>query len=232
MLGQPLQRVQRYLQTADQLAGADPAKFARAAGGQQIQTDVGRRRAVRHHRLRHQLQVVRWQVVVFSTDAALEEAPGVAGQRPQVRPVLVAEGFNRAAVTASRRPPVNQGRAGPQTEQKHADHRMRAPLRRHRQPDTQQRRLPALLQEKPKVLPGCRLGLGRGGPFQQLATADGHSPHRSRCRVDQQSGLRRQLAELPGGPGQGPYQFLPADMKEVAPRDPPPGRNQARQRAE
>ena len=55
VLGQFFDAVERGFEPPHQLAGADPAELAGAAHGQQVQADVGRRGAVRHGGLGHEL---------------------------------------------------------------------------------------------------------------------------------------------------------------------------------
>src|SRR5206468_9861233 len=70
-----VQRLERGLETLDDVEGADPAEIASGHRRQQIQSDVRGRRAVRNHRARYLLEVVRRQCVVRRTDERREEAP-------------------------------------------------------------------------------------------------------------------------------------------------------------
>ena len=95
MFGQLVYGVQCGFKPLREFARADPAKLSCATGGQQIQADVGWGCAVGYGGLGHQLQVVRRQMVVFRADAALEKAPGIAGQHFEVTPVLCAKQMRR-----------------------------------------------------------------------------------------------------------------------------------------
>ena len=229
---QALDRVQRGLQAAGQLPGTDPAELAGAAHRQQVQADIGRRGPVGDGRLRDQLQVVRRQVVVLGTDAALEEAPGVSRQLQQVGAIPVPKLSQRSASDGLRRPPADQRRTGPERKQQHPGERMPAPERRDGQSGAQQRGAGMLPHEGRQVASRTRLRLLRRGPLQQLAPADRHAPERTRDRIGQQHGLGGELAELPGGRGQRAQQRYLSDMEEVRPGNSAARRHHAGQRAQ
>ena len=83
VLLEPLDRRQRGLDARQRVAQAQPAEIARARDREQIQRDVGRRGAVRGHRVRRLLQVVGRQVVFGCGDRGLEVAPGDARRAAQ-----------------------------------------------------------------------------------------------------------------------------------------------------
>ncbi|MCY1390256.1 hypothetical protein D9M71_50720 [compost metagenome] len=93
---------ERGFQPFDGFQAAGPAEIARGDRGQQVQADVGRRRAMRHHRLRLLLEVVRRQVVLLRRDEGFEEAPGTPGDQPQ----LGAVGRQQGALPVERRRPA------------------------------------------------------------------------------------------------------------------------------
>ena len=76
-------RLERGLEPLDGVDGPEPAKIVGGHGGQQIEPEVRRRRAVRHHRVRLFLEVVGRQGVVFGADERREEPPGPAGDQPE-----------------------------------------------------------------------------------------------------------------------------------------------------
>ena len=78
-----LDRRERRLETLDHLHRADPAEVACGHGRQEVQADVGRRRAVRDRRSGVILEVVRRQPVVVRPDERLEEPPRQAGDAAQ-----------------------------------------------------------------------------------------------------------------------------------------------------
>ena len=68
--------------------GADPPEIVRGDGGEQIQPEVGGRRAVGHDRCRLFLEIVGRKGVVFRADEGLEEPPGPARGQPQRTSVI------------------------------------------------------------------------------------------------------------------------------------------------
>ncbi len=81
-------RLERRLETLDGVERAEPAEVAGGDRGEQVEAEVRRRRAVRHHRAGIFLEVVRREHVVRGRDEGLEEAPGAArdaAQRAHVR---------------------------------------------------------------------------------------------------------------------------------------------------
>ena len=232
MLGQFVDAVQRCLEAPDDFVGTDPAEFARAADGQQVQADVGRRRAVRQQGVGDELQVVGRQVVVLSPDAALEKTPGVARQRHQVALVAGIQRMLRAGRARLAGPPRRNRRCPPEQKQEDAGPRMDRPGRGHDQRGAQQRRCSMLLHEHEKLFSRRRLRLRRSGPFHQPAAADAHAPDGTQRRVQQQHRLRRYLAELPGSGAQGDAQLGPSALEKVAPGNAGVRWHQAGQRAQ
>ena len=88
---------ERRLQPLDGLARPDPAEVARARHRQQIEADIGRRCAMRHHRRRVFLEIVRRQHVVGRRDEGFEEAPGPP--RDQAQALRVVRGQRTSALT-------------------------------------------------------------------------------------------------------------------------------------
>ena len=117
MARQLLQRVQRRRHALGEPGRADEAHLARTGRCQQVQADVGRRGAVRHHHVRTELHVVGRQMMVAHTDMALVVAPGLACQRAQVSTVNTIERrvLRRRAFAAGQPCPPSRGR--PQQQQ-------------------------------------------------------------------------------------------------------------------
>ena len=197
-----LQRVQgsgRGLQAREQVLRADPAEAARAGHAEQVQADVGGRGAVRHHVVRHGLQVVRWQVPVFGDDAALEQAPGVACQAFQ-RGMFAGWqlGFDAARVRAAD-PPRPHRRGGPQQAQQHRQHRVRRAG--GQQADQQQQRergcLPVDAGQVGQLGLGRGLCGGAGRPLHQVTLADQHAVERAQDRIQPRQRVVQQLRHVP-----------------------------------
>jgi hypothetical protein len=74
VLGQGFHRVQRGGQPSGHFGAGDPAEFARAGHGHQVQADVGGRGAVGQRGLGLHLQVVGRQVLVFGADARAQRS--------------------------------------------------------------------------------------------------------------------------------------------------------------
>ena len=205
---QGVERAQGGLQALQQVLGADPAEPARAGRAQQVQADVGGRGAVGQLVLRRGLQVVRWQVAIVGADAALEEAPAVAGDGGQAgllgrRQGLLGTGRRRPAG-----PPAQHRGAGPQRAQPQRQAGVGGAT--GQQPGQQaggQQRLAPMRPQYRRQRPGRRrLGGGGGGPLKQLAVADGHAPQGPGDRVSRQQGLGQQLGQVPGAATEGPAQ--------------------------
>ena len=71
-------RSERGFEPLDCSHGAEPAEIVRRDGGEEIQPEVGGRRAVGHHWCRFFLEVIGRKGVVFWADKGLEEPPGSA----------------------------------------------------------------------------------------------------------------------------------------------------------
>ena len=75
---QAVHRAERGFEPLDRGQGAEPSEIVRGDGGEEIQPEVGGRRAVGHDRCRLFLKIVGRQGVVLGADKGLEEAPGPA----------------------------------------------------------------------------------------------------------------------------------------------------------
>ena len=71
-------RAERGFEPLDCGHGAEPAEIVRGDGGEEIQPEVGGRRAVGHDRCRLFLKIVGRKGVVLGADKGLEESPGPA----------------------------------------------------------------------------------------------------------------------------------------------------------
>ena len=203
MLGQTLQRLQRRRQSLGHLERADEAELACARHRQQVQADVGRRGAVRHLRLRHELHVVGRQVGVFGADVALVEAPGVARQFGDVGPVGGAEARAPHARAGAADPPRPQRRGRPQGQQRGRGPRVhrRALPRRPCQRPAQQRRCgrhaPVHAHEARQVAARRGLRGGCGGPLQRMAVRHELAPQGTPDRVAIHQRQLQQLRQVP-----------------------------------
>ena len=186
-------------------AGADPAEFAGAADGQQVQPDVGRRGAVRQRGRRAPAAGCRAAGGCprgrrSARKSARCRAPAPAGSACPRRAAHAPCGRTRGrlahqAATRRRAPEQKQEDAGP---------RMRLPRARPwPAPRTAATAAACWRTKAEQFIARRRLRLRRRGPFQQPAAADGHAPDASAAAASSSmSGLRRYLAELPGGRAQ------------------------------
>ena len=71
-------RSERGFEPFDCSHGAEPAEIVRGDGGEEIQPEVGGRRAVGHDRCWLFLEIVGRKGVVFGADKGLKESPGSA----------------------------------------------------------------------------------------------------------------------------------------------------------
>ena len=120
-----LDRRKRGLYALERFGQADPAEIARRDDRKQVHADIGGRRALRHHRRRAFLEIVRRQVVVLVGDESLVIVPRPArgdAQRPRVlrRKVQPVFGFGRAADE-----PGKGRRADPEQREEEGDERAR-----------------------------------------------------------------------------------------------------------
>ena len=115
LAGQAVQRVQRGLQARGHLLRGDPAQRAGAGQRQQVHADVGGRRALRHHGVRHRLHVVGRQVLGAGVDVLFKPAPGVARHAAQVGLFLPGQGRRSRWWVAGQGYPPRRG--GPHTAQ-------------------------------------------------------------------------------------------------------------------
>ena len=193
------QRGQRGLQARDQLFGAYPPERPGAGRAQQVQADIGRRGAVRHHVVRRHLQVVGWQVLVLGAHAALEQAPGVACDVLQISPVGDGQGGVPGRRARPADPPCPHWRGPPQQAQ---GQRQGRAWRMHCQQAAQQqqrhcRQPPVLAHQRAQSRHRTRLRRGGRGPLQQVAPAHGHAVEGPRDGVQRQQGLCHQLRHQP-----------------------------------
>ena len=121
---QLVERTQRGPDAVERLGETQPAKIPRRAHGQQVETDVGRRRPVRDDRVGLFLEIVRWQVLLARRHERGEEVPRASRDVPQLphvgRAQAVGVGLQearqaQAARHQRRQPPEQQpGSGGPQ----------------------------------------------------------------------------------------------------------------------
>src|ERR1019366_9137315 len=81
-------RGDRGLQTLDHLGDTQPPELARGGDREQIQTDIGRRRAVTDNRLGNFLKIVRREMMLRGGDERLKKSPGFTGDEPEQLAVL------------------------------------------------------------------------------------------------------------------------------------------------
>ena len=89
-----------------------------------------------------------------------------------------------------------------------------------------------LVDKHEKFITRSRLRLRSRGPLQQHSAAHGHAPDRTHGCIQQHEGLRRYLAELPGGAANGGQQLPASHLEKVTPGNARACRHQARQRAQ
>ena len=206
MAGQLVHAVERARQAQCQAGVVEPAKLACAAGGQQVQPDIGGRCAVRHHGVGVELHIVGRQPVVVGRDRALEPGPDVLRNALQILPVVGRQRVKRHG--AGHRPgPADPGnrqrpqRPGQQQRQgKAPGHRAAGGLGQHQAQRDQACRdgQPAVLaQQAGQVGAGVGLRGGSGGPLQQVPARHRLAPQRAGHRVHAQPGRCQQRADMP-----------------------------------
>src|SRR5262249_23762181 len=82
----------------------------------QVEADVGRRRAVRHHGPRVLLEVVRRQRVVLGTDEGFEEVPGPPRRLAQRAGIVVTQRLRAGVLLRQADPPPDQWREQPEAD--------------------------------------------------------------------------------------------------------------------
>ena len=111
------ERRQRLLAAREHFGRVDPAESSRARNTEQIQTDVRRRRPIRDHRVRHDLHVVRRQMMCLAIHVLLEQTPAVARYAAQVVPVGLRDHVVVAIPARPADPPGPQRGSGPHRTQ-------------------------------------------------------------------------------------------------------------------
>ena len=182
----------------------DPAEIARRQDRQQVDADIGRRGARRHHRRGGFLEIVRRQHVVLGRDEGLEIEPGPApeGAQPGLvrlrddQPVL---GLGRAADQ-----PRERRRADPEQREDQGDPGA-GRIGGERDGETGEpdhhRPIHRAVVAAERIVAGL-LRLRGGPPFEEVAAADlqpekrthdrvAHQPGRMRDEHDAQRDLRR-----------------------------------------
>ena len=233
MARQRRQGRERRFDALDRLDRADPAEALRAGGGEEVETDVGRRGAVRDHVARHDLQVVGRQMVVVGADDALEQPPGVAADVVEQGAIVGRERVAALARPRPAHPPGPQRRHRPDQAEQRRRRRMRRARRHQRQPQHGRGdgRAPVLADEDREL--GRRRGLGRRRrrPFEQVASADELAVERTHDRVGRHQCQLEQLGEQPGGAGECAAEVGERLAIEVEPGDVVAARRQAGERA-
>ena len=217
MFVQTINAVQRGIQARDQVGGGDPAKFACTADSQQVQPDVGGRRAMGHRAFRRHLQVVRRQKMIISTHQFFKELPSLAGQLVSVFLFVGAEPGIQRRPGRPADPPCRHRRQCPQAKKSRAGNGMRTPQRCNCQNAASRRCQRMLADEGPQRVTRCGLSLFGGGPLQQLLVAKSHAPDGAQRGVEQQPGLDKQLAELPQRRERTPAQVPHTHIKKMRP---------------
>src|SRR5262249_50845884 len=103
-----VQRVDGRGDAIERVENAQPAEVVSRERRQQIEADVGRRRAVRDHGLRVLLEVVRRYRVVLGTDEGLEEVPGPSRRPAQRAGIVVAQRLRAGVLLRQADPPPDQ----------------------------------------------------------------------------------------------------------------------------
>ena len=228
-----LEGAQRGFEPIEQLQRADPAELARATSAQQVQADVGGRRAVCHHFIGGRLQVVGRKVVVLRVHAALEQSPGVARHAVQQAPVVCSKLLRAPAGLRRVGSPNQQRRKCPQRQQRppHGPKARRSPCHKHQGTAQRQRRrghMPPQRGAEVRDQAGlCCLGRG---PLQQVPAAHGLPVHGAHDGIAQQQGLLGQQGQVPYATGQGAQQVDRGLVHIAHTHHPPASRHPARQR--
>ena len=188
---QPLHRREGGFKALHRLGGADPAELAGSGRRKEQQTEIGRRRAMRHDGRRRLLEVVRRQHVVRFGDERLEEAPGLPRNEAQ-RGRLGGLDPQAAGITRRTAHPVgHRGRQQPGQHERGGDrHRRAAGQPDHASGDDRDHDASRHLAiEARPPGPYALLGLGGGDPFEKAAMAD-HEPEQGPAdRVGHQPGM-------------------------------------------
>ncbi len=115
------QRGQGGLQAVEGLEDAEPAEVARRDDGEQVEPDVGGRRAMGDGGLRILLEVVGREEGVVRPDEGLEEAPGPAGRRAEDLALREGEDLGRRRARGAAHPAGGQRGEGPGQGERRCD---------------------------------------------------------------------------------------------------------------
>ena len=187
----PVHGAQGLFQPLHRLGLGQPAHVAGGDGGQQIQADVGGRRAVRHDRARGFLKVVGGQEIVALGHESLKKPPGPAGD--------LAQGLHIG------RGKIGQGCGRLRQADPMGDKRGQHPKQRERQRQRPEQRVDEQhdckgpdpqtdAADHATIRPGHprsprRPGLRRRHPFQQMPVRDEQADQRAQHRIQHRPGL-------------------------------------------
>ena len=115
------QRPQCLLEPFGGIALRYPAEVIGTDGGQQIEPDVGRRRAIGNDGLGHFLKVIRRQIMIIRGDEVFEEPPRPARRQPKALFIAGCKLLARAARWRETHPPGNGGRNEPKRDHRQSD---------------------------------------------------------------------------------------------------------------
>ena len=187
---------------------------------------------MRHRAFRLHLQIVGRQEVVFSADHGFKKAPGLTGELLCVGFFLHAKHPLRCERCHLADAPGQNRCQRPKNEKAETDERVWAPQGRNSQCAAGARGERVLTHKGAQRVSRCGLGLLGGGPLQQLPVADCHAPNGTAGGVEQQTRLRKQLAEKPQRRQRAPAQVAHAHVEKVPPGNAAPCRNQPGQPAQ
>ena len=179
-----------------QPALVEVAEIVRRQVGQQRQSDIGRRRAMRYHRGRLFLHVVRRKPVVGLAHVGLEEGPGLAGEATQVFFLVRLECFF-GQDPRSAHLPGNRRRNEPQRQHGHGQEQGQRRLGRQQRDHAQHERWcePHATGSAGKALLALAFDLAGRRPLQQATSADEHSPQAAQHGIQAEVRFMREPAE-------------------------------------
>ena len=193
---QRLQCAQRGGSARQQRACADVAKVAGGQIGQQGQSDIGRRSAMRDGLRRVFLHIVWRQPVVFGAGEGLEECPGAPRQASEKR-ILGRREFGAHAFARPAQPPHHSRRYEPEREDRCSDgERIKPqPCQPPGNGKRNDRRECHAAQRIAEAIAEGALDFAGWAPLQQMPARNRHPPQRASDRIETELRLVRQASQ-------------------------------------
>ena len=209
---------QRRLESLDGVDGTEPAEIARGERRQQVEPDVGRRRAARNDRLRVLLEIVGRQEVIIRPDEGLEEPPGAARRRAEDSGVPRRQDSCRIHAQWPAHPSRHQRRHSPEQDERRGDRPALWPHDGNQHParagQEQGATHPSIRARHVQGV--SRLGLGGGRPFEHRSAGQAQADERPRDRIGHQPRLMSQAGDAQRNLG-GADRKAPPDGADVSP---------------